>query len=179
MDVDSLASRDFHKNPNSAIEFGFDKIPEPELPLLNSTNASNSQNESHISPPKGNWIFINLTGNISGDDSDTILDCYKRIITVVNVQERATEFKEEIRKRLYVDTKKTSAFVRSKNCAEDDRPSSQMLGSTAVVFLCLTGFLTILPDIITVTMWLAKKFVGSGNREPGGNLLESRPSNPE
>jgi len=47
----------------------------------------------------------------------------------------AAELAEEYRKNLTVDTKKTSAYIRTKTSAEDERKSSQTMGALGLLMV--------------------------------------------
>eukprot|EP00105_Crassostrea_gigas_P015222 XP_011432144.1 PREDICTED: uncharacterized protein LOC105331581 [Crassostrea gigas] len=64
-----------------------------------------------------------------------------------------------IKRELTVDKKETSAYIRTKTCAEDDRRSSQFIGFGGIVFIAIEiGFFILLdfPNVINMFRLLKK-----------------------
>lgn len=53
---------------------------------------------------------------------------------------------KKLKKKLTVDTKKTSSYRRSLVCAQDERPSSKYIGSAGGILLCGLVAALVIPD---------------------------------
>ncbi|GFO30091.1 sushi, von Willebrand factor type a, egf and pentraxin domain-containing protein 1 [Plakobranchus ocellatus] len=129
-----LSSRDFHVHPISPVQFGFD---------TSKTSRSGSTAQTF---PEQKWGEIKRSTNVT-------LQCLERIIVKNFTVEEVEQITSEIRAKLQVNVRETSAHVRKYTSAQDDRPSSEAIGILGIALISLTFFLITLPDLITVLSW--------------------------
>ena len=156
VNLSTLATRDFHKNPNPVIMYGFDDTTQVEQPAtpMNNTNSSRSQNESESSRHEESTSSPNTTGIPNQSDNDTTFGCNITIPDIFNVPLRARELADDMLQLLKIDSRRTSAFIRSKTCAEDNRISSVTMGAVAVFVIFFAAVSIATPDIRICTMWM-------------------------
>ncbi|RUS85370.1 hypothetical protein EGW08_006855 [Elysia chlorotica] len=165
VDLKALVNTDFHRFLTPVVEYGFEQN-NPQTP----STTSSSQNIS-ISNRSSQSISINdrsfqnntdirsseLVDNTLGSSNTTTGQC--RVMTFPHkvITSKAKQFKEDIKKKLFVDNRKISSFVRRKTSAQDARSSSHTMGLVGIIFLCLTAGLLVVSDFFTVAKWLLAK----------------------
>ncbi|GFR61247.1 hypothetical protein ElyMa_005429200, partial [Elysia marginata] len=146
VDIADLVRRNFHETATPIVQYGFDVTEPPTSP---TTESPQSQNKTESKRPKTPTRTLNST---------TGSRCLMRKLTLQQSREKMQELGEKIKQRLYINTRATSAFVRSKTSAEDLRYSSQTIGAVALSFLCLVGILVVLPDAMALVRWITRRY---------------------